>query len=115
MNNTAAASFTKLSPLTNHYACKITVNSTQYECPKPKHRFLNTPDLDSDLEEGLDHHLGGKQSKATRAQERNLRQIQNKVLKTTGPLSQLWTMLDNIRKQKETTTSVKPLLKLVEQ
>ena len=85
------------------------------ECPKPSHDFLKTPDLDSDLEDGLDERLGRHKSKLARAQERELKGIQAKVLKTTGPLVQLWAELDALRKEKEATISVKPLLKLVEQ
>ena len=96
------------------YVPERKVKKITKECPKPDHKFLRTPDLDSDLEEGLDQRLG-KQAKYTRAYDNDLARIQAKVLRTTGPLGRMWVKLSKLRKKKATTTSVKPFLKLTEQ
>ena len=96
------------------YVPERKVKKITKECPKPDHKFLRTPDLDSDLEEGLDQRLG-KQAKYTRAYDNDLARIQAKVLRTTGPLGRMWVKLSKLRKKKATTTGVKPFLKLTEQ
>ena len=96
------------------YVPERKVKKITKECPKPDHKFLRTPDLDSDLEESLDQRLG-KQAKYTRAYDNDLARIQTKVLRTTGPLVRMWVKLTKLRKKKAKTTSVKPFLKLTEQ
>ena len=95
------------------YVPERKVKKITKECPKPDHKFLTTPDLDSDLEEGLGQRLG-KQAKYTRAYDNDLARIQTKILRTTGPLGRMWVNLTKLRKKKATTTSIKPFLKLTE-
>ena len=85
------------------------------DCPKPDHKFLTSPELDSDLEEGLESVIGKKASFA-KAYDQDLNRIQTKVLRTMGPLGRLLSKLEKFRKKKSPTTAdLDTFLKLTEQ
>ena len=85
------------------------------DCPNPDHKFLTSPEFDSDLEEGLET-VTGKKASFAKTYDQDLNRIQTKVLRIMGPLGRLLSNLENFRKRKSPSTAeLDTFLKLTEQ